>query len=238
MDVSENKRGSNFSSFEVELLMSLVKKYKTVVENKKTNAVTWKEKQSTWDKIASEFNASSGNCIRTTRNIRCKYENLKKIAKKKFAAEKRETYRTGGGSAAPVGITSTDIAVKEIVGVGVEGLVNMFDSDSSVMIEIVNEDDDGLENTAEENMKISDWSSWGPSKLKKPKATPLLPFDETVRYNDVINDKYAQTQRSEQLLENEEEECEAVLDNENHASELLHNENHTLNSSRQIGKYA
>ncbi|KAJ4434963.1 hypothetical protein ANN_23535 [Periplaneta americana] len=48
-------RAPNFSRYEVEMLIELVEKYKHIIENKKTDGVSLKEKDATWQKIAEEF---------------------------------------------------------------------------------------------------------------------------------------------------------------------------------------
>ncbi|KAG5887868.1 hypothetical protein JTB14_011404 [Gonioctena quinquepunctata] len=87
----ETKRICNFSKVETDTLMTLVKKYKDVVECKKSDTVKWKEKLKASEEITKEFNLIlEQNPQRTSKNLRNKYENIKKTSKKKFAMEKRE----------------------------------------------------------------------------------------------------------------------------------------------------
>lgn len=130
MDAKQTK----FKDSEISVLMKLVDKYKHIIENKKSDAVVWKNKQAAWEKITQEMNAANGT-FRTSANIRGKYENLKKNTKKKFAQEKRNLYRTGGGVEPVVNITKTDEEIKNLLGVSLDGLFNEFDSDA-VVIEI------------------------------------------------------------------------------------------------------
>ncbi|KAG5862061.1 hypothetical protein JTB14_006271 [Gonioctena quinquepunctata] len=51
----ETKRICNFSKLETDTLMTLVKKYKDVVECKKSDAVKWKEKLNAWEEIRVQF---------------------------------------------------------------------------------------------------------------------------------------------------------------------------------------
>ena len=59
----ENKNGrnreGNFSPSEVESLVDICTEYKNILENKSTNAVTWKRKAEIWDVIATAFNATT-----------------------------------------------------------------------------------------------------------------------------------------------------------------------------------
>ncbi|KAG5871184.1 hypothetical protein JTB14_020150 [Gonioctena quinquepunctata] len=82
----ETKRICNFSKVETDTSMTLVKKYKDVVECKKSDTVKWKEKLKAWEEITKEFNLIlDQNPQRTSKNLRNKYENIKKTSKKKFA---------------------------------------------------------------------------------------------------------------------------------------------------------
>jgi len=45
---TKRKRNVNFCKTEEELLVELVKKYEQVIENKKTDAVMWKEREFCW----------------------------------------------------------------------------------------------------------------------------------------------------------------------------------------------
>jgi len=53
MDSNEVKRcrNVNFNKREEELLVELVTTHKHVLENKKTDAVVWKEKEACWKKL-------------------------------------------------------------------------------------------------------------------------------------------------------------------------------------------
>lgn len=126
----ETKRRENFSSAEINLLIELVKKYKNIIENKKSDAVTWREKEKGWELLTAEFNTMNPKAVkRTVKNLKGKWDNLKKLTKKKFAAQKLEIYKTGGGYPIEVPIASWENEVKEIIGIAVTGLPSSFDSD-------------------------------------------------------------------------------------------------------------
>ena len=77
MDDKE-KRGANFTKTEIDSLIDITLKYKNIVENKITDAATWKDKNEVWMKISKEFNAASGNFPRSVKTIRAKYDSIKK----------------------------------------------------------------------------------------------------------------------------------------------------------------
>ena len=124
---AKRERAPNFNKDEEEILVSLVKQYAKVVENKKTDAVMWQQKKEAWDKLAVDFEKFSG-VKRSAKNLKDKYENLKKKAKKELADEKKETYATGGGTR-NIRVSRISEDISSILGVAGKGLENKFDSD-------------------------------------------------------------------------------------------------------------
>jgi len=66
--------------------VDLANKYKHIIENKKTDAVMWKEKEEYWGKICKEFNCQVLLVARSVTQLQLKYKNLKKVLKKKCAS--------------------------------------------------------------------------------------------------------------------------------------------------------
>jgi hypothetical protein len=54
------KRAANMTVAEKETLVELALKYRSVVECKRTDTVTAREKEAVWRTIADEFNATAG----------------------------------------------------------------------------------------------------------------------------------------------------------------------------------
>ncbi|XP_018578344.1 myb/SANT-like DNA-binding domain-containing protein 3 [Anoplophora glabripennis] len=98
MEKEKDKRSPNFTKLETEILVDLALKYKHVIENKRTDATTWKDKNDTWQIITDEFNAISGNFPRSVKSVRSKYETFKKDLRKTCAKVKEEIKKTGGGA--------------------------------------------------------------------------------------------------------------------------------------------
>lgn len=125
-----SKRSKNFKQSEIELLLNLVSEVKNVLECKKTDHVSQREKDDAWRKIEEKFNQQSGVYYREWKTLKMKYENLKKSSKKAWADEKKYVCGTGGGPNLPGIITQTDIKVKEIVGdLPICGNTSIYDSD-------------------------------------------------------------------------------------------------------------
>ncbi|KAF0762993.1 fibrinogen silencer-binding protein-like [Aphis craccivora] len=62
--LNKKKRSNNFSFTEKELLLKIAISKKTVLENKSSNAVTWKDKEKIWREIAVQYNSQSSRFVR------------------------------------------------------------------------------------------------------------------------------------------------------------------------------
>ncbi|XP_069697110.1 uncharacterized protein [Periplaneta americana] len=81
-----------------------------------------------WDKISKEFNSTSTN-TRTPKQLRNKFESLKKDTRKSAAAERQRRLQTGGGPPTEVKPNEIFEKVRELIHLSVEGLPSIFDSD-------------------------------------------------------------------------------------------------------------
>lgn len=130
-DRRKKERSSNFAPCEISILIDLILKYKTIVENKKTDSVMWKEKEVAWTKITEEFNALSITCPRSTKCLKTKFECMKKEVRKKKALQQQELYKTGGGITTSIVLTPPEEKILSIILINVEGLPSKYDSDES-----------------------------------------------------------------------------------------------------------
>ena len=92
----KRQRGKNFTHSEDLILLDLVEERKDILENKKSDAVTWKQKAECWENLTVEFVNKTGT-VRNAKTLKDKYDALKRKSRVEIAAEKHETYRTGGG---------------------------------------------------------------------------------------------------------------------------------------------
>ncbi|CAD0245923.1 unnamed protein product [Spodoptera exigua] len=129
MDKVKRDRSANFSLHEREILVSLVQKYHAVLENKQSDASTWKMKEAAWESIQNEFNARSGGIFRSTKTLKVKYEGLKRTVRKKSAACRSELYRTGGGKNTAPPLDNVEEQIKAMITLSADGLESIFDSD-------------------------------------------------------------------------------------------------------------
>ncbi|XP_047018958.1 uncharacterized protein LOC124644830 isoform X1 [Helicoverpa zea] len=133
---SKRERSVNFSREEVELLTSLVAQHKSILENKKSDAVTWNEKEQCWKTLEALFNSKSGTNYRSAKTLKAKYEGIKRNTRKKSALIRAETYRTGGGPSAAPPLTPVEEKVKDMILLSVDGIESEFDSDHVDPIQI------------------------------------------------------------------------------------------------------
>ncbi|XP_072945312.1 uncharacterized protein [Epargyreus clarus] len=129
MDKVKRDRSANFSLPERDILVSLVQKYQTVLENKKSDASTWKMKEAAWESIQNEFNARSGGTFRSTKTLKVKYEGLKRTVRKKSAAIRLELYRTGGGSNKAPSLDNVEEQIKSMITLSTDGMKSVYDCD-------------------------------------------------------------------------------------------------------------
>ncbi|XP_022818412.1 uncharacterized protein LOC111350919 [Spodoptera litura] len=129
MEKTKRDRSANFSLHERDILVSLIQKYKSILENKQSDASTWKQKEAAWKAIQNDFNARSGGTFRTTKTLKVKYEGLKRTVRKKSAAIRSELYRTGGGRNTAPPLDNVEEQVKSMISLSTDGLHSIYDSD-------------------------------------------------------------------------------------------------------------
>lgn len=72
------KRAPNYSNTEKNVLLNIVLSYKSIIENRKSDSMTWKEKKEAGTKIVGKV------------SLKKYYKNIKKTVRKDAAVEKRE----------------------------------------------------------------------------------------------------------------------------------------------------
>lgn len=71
-------------------------KYKNIIENKRTDGITSKDKEKCWKKIESIYNSTSSSAeFRSSEVLKSCWENLKKKTRKFFAEKRIQLYKTG-----------------------------------------------------------------------------------------------------------------------------------------------
>ncbi|KAJ8717013.1 hypothetical protein PYW08_005412 [Mythimna loreyi] len=131
MDSKSKERGSNFSNNELEILKRLIDDNKHILLCKKTDAISQGLKEKTWNDIHMQFNASSSR-HRSVKQLKYKFDNMKKSARKEASKERQESRRTGGGQVP--GMSTSDHSEKDwmrsLMVLSADGLESTYDDDT------------------------------------------------------------------------------------------------------------
>ncbi|XP_050501499.1 myb/SANT-like DNA-binding domain-containing protein 4 [Diabrotica virgifera virgifera] len=177
----------NFSAQEKEELIFLVSKYREVIESKKTNGVSPKDKEHTWEQIHFEFNSKGLNTFRTKDQLKKYWANIKQLERQAAASLKINRLGTGGGPFQPQ--NEPDENVLDIINAKtVSGLDNEFDDE--ILLEqnlpIILE-------TENQNTEYTQISSGYVASVIKPKTDNILNCKEVTV---ICNDSQPGTSRS------------------------------------------
>ncbi|KAK4881286.1 hypothetical protein RN001_004605 [Aquatica leii] len=191
MDKVKRERTVNFTELEVRVLIDIALRYSFIIENKKTDAVSWKDKNKAWENIATEFNPVTGCINRVSKVLRLKYDNIKPNIKQKQSKNKYEIFKTGGGAAVILPFTDYEKKLMNVVQLSVDGLPSEGDSDhiltasSNSGLMVYENDNDLFEYIVEQNVTFMEqgqqlscsaehseycktkWKSWNPQQLKR-----------------------------------------------------------------------
>lgn len=129
MDKIRRDRNVNFTREETDRLVLLIESQKRIIENKKSDSITWNEKENAWKAIETEFNSATGGTFRDAKHLKLKYEALKRNTRKKAAIVRAERYKTGGGTSSVPPLTPVEVKIKEMILLSVEGDESICDSD-------------------------------------------------------------------------------------------------------------
>lgn len=113
----KKKRGKNFTAEEEQVLMELLEERKNILENKKSDAAIWKQKEQAWEEMADTFYARTG-IYREWKALRDKFINMKRRSKIELVDDKTHSFRTGTGK------------YIALMGEPTAGVGNNFDSDA------------------------------------------------------------------------------------------------------------
>ncbi|RVE48309.1 hypothetical protein evm_007060 [Chilo suppressalis] len=93
-------KGIPLTKAEVALLINLVLEHKVII-SKLTNATNNRLKEEAWNNVTESFNAIVSSCPRKLEQLRLKWENLKKAARKRSLKIRMMQLKTGGCYYAP-----------------------------------------------------------------------------------------------------------------------------------------
>ncbi|KAK4879804.1 hypothetical protein RN001_007950 [Aquatica leii] len=78
--------------------LPVTSKYSDIIDNKKTDGVTLAKKKLAWEEIAVNFNCQNQNGNRSAKQLHDLYDNLKRTARVNLQCDKKNAYKTGGGT--------------------------------------------------------------------------------------------------------------------------------------------
>ncbi|XP_046399465.1 uncharacterized protein LOC124165962 [Ischnura elegans] len=143
-----SRKSPNFSQHEVRRLIDVVESFHEIIESKKTDSATWRDKSKAWREVSDIYNAMVPT-PRTAEQLRIKYDSLKKEARKALAraiAEREEAIRSG---CEPVGKSISPVHERlcSLIGIAVDGLNNTFDTNFMTFCQpIERTEENGLDN--------------------------------------------------------------------------------------------
>lgn len=73
-NTEKRARATNFNFREKELLLNIALENRHILENKESNAVSWKNKNKCWLNIAETYNSTTTGCVRILILIFCVYK--------------------------------------------------------------------------------------------------------------------------------------------------------------------
>ncbi|KAF5281909.1 hypothetical protein FQR65_LT14435 [Abscondita terminalis] len=192
-------RAPNFASDEKARLLKIIFNYKDIIENKKTDAITWREKEQAWEDITEEFNASCSNLNRrSVASVKGFFENQKRKTTKEAAVRKREAIKTGGGVTTIKDDPLLDLTMSIINKKTVLGLDNPFDDDRTLATTSQSCDNYETVIELEEGEQIPipyqeiDWGNHKPSQLQLPLHHKLLEVKQCSSKNkEVTHDQHS-----------------------------------------------
>ncbi|XP_075740368.1 myb/SANT-like DNA-binding domain-containing protein 3 [Rhipicephalus microplus] len=117
-----------FSEDEKDLVQDLVLKYKAVIENKRTDAISINAKAKAWEKLCTDFNSRPFTRPRDVKQLKKLWDNLKQRWKREKAKQIRDVLTTGGGPPPPP-MDERLAQIKGIVPHLTTRVPNPFDSD-------------------------------------------------------------------------------------------------------------
>lgn len=119
------------SDREKELLFKLILNRKSILENKKTDKISNKQKNESWIKLCEEYNSQSNN-KKTVIQLQSIYKNSKKQIRDEIARDRAESLKTGGGPfAGRLEETSTNAELISIIRKTVEPVTGINDSNAA-----------------------------------------------------------------------------------------------------------
>ena len=105
-----------------------MEKHKDIIESKKNNGKIVEKKKRIWDEMHKDFSSAPGVNVRSVKQLKALWKNMKSKAKKDVAHDKKERRKTGGG---PQNVISDEMSnrISVLIPHQMHSLHNSFDDD-------------------------------------------------------------------------------------------------------------
>ena len=119
---------TNYTLLEKNVLFELVEKHKDIIESKKNDGKIVEKKKRIWDEMHKDFSSAPGVNVRSVKQLKALWKNMKSKAKKDVAHDKKERRKTGGG---PQNVISDEMSnrISALIPHQMHSLHNSFDDD-------------------------------------------------------------------------------------------------------------
>ncbi|KAJ8969913.1 hypothetical protein NQ314_001530, partial [Rhamnusium bicolor] len=114
MDVEVSKRSRNFTDYDRNLLFR----------------ISYSQKNEAWDEITLKYNSSCQTGPRNAKQLHALYDGIKKKARKNLHDDKKNLFKTGGGTFTPQS-DELDLKIATILKPQYQALTNCFDSSAT-----------------------------------------------------------------------------------------------------------
>ncbi|KAJ3638981.1 hypothetical protein MTP99_002308 [Tenebrio molitor] len=124
----------NYTEKETEMALTVIDRYRCIVDNKATDGASQKERNCAWQKIVQEYNATAVSAPRTKRkfldqeNEKFDVDNLEALKRRK-TEDKKNRSKTGGGQY-EAQLSEVEARVLAMVEVQAKPLPNIYDDDN------------------------------------------------------------------------------------------------------------
>ncbi|XP_046145746.1 uncharacterized protein LOC123989090 [Osmia bicornis bicornis] len=120
----------HFTDVEKNVFVALVKKFAHIIENKKCDSSTLRQKEEAWQEVTQQYNMLAVvSCKRNTVQLKKMWSNMKATQRSAIMRERQSRMATGGGSAEPAAEINPEIA--EIVPSLMQNAPTIFSSNNT-----------------------------------------------------------------------------------------------------------
>lgn len=122
------KRGENFSGEQKEYIINFIQTNR-LLESKKASVSVFSAKQKLWTRLVNSFN-SEYTSNKTLKQMKVFWKQQKSKTKKVVANQRKEAFKTGGGSNSAAPLTADQEQIVAIIATDLNPLTNEFDDDA------------------------------------------------------------------------------------------------------------